>query len=108
MPTIQECIDIARIDLNDDDKERYRDAEHMLRHAREGVAVMLNMRPDLFFGNYDLDPYALALSDPIPFEVQYAPALQEYLVMRAQRKDDDYVNSGAVTLSAQFFERRLS
>lgn len=108
MPTIQACIDIARIDLNDDDKERYKDAEHMLPHAREAIAVMLNMRPDLFFGNYDLDPYALTLASDVPFDVQYVPALTEYLVMRAQRKDDDYVNSGAVTLAAQFFERRLS
>lgn len=106
--TIQDALDGARYELNDDDKERYQDAAHLLAFARDGISVMLNMRPDLFIGNLTLDVSAIGVGDALPFDAQYKPALQEYIVHRAQRRDDDYANDGHVAMASQLFEKRLS
>jgi hypothetical protein len=106
MPSMQDIVDTARFELNDDDKERYSDGI-LLTFAQDGLATMKLIRPDLFLSNMSLDPTVLTLVSQFPLDLMYKPVLQDYVVMRAQRRNDEHVNSGHVTMMAKFFEGRL-
>lgn len=47
MATFQDLIDLARVPLNDADKERYPDAK-LLGYAKDGLREAAVLRPDLF------------------------------------------------------------
>ena len=51
MPTMQEVCDVARIPLNDDDKDRYADAT-LLGYLNTAFRRAYVVRPDLRFGQY--------------------------------------------------------
>lgn len=104
--TLQDIVSTARFELNDDDKERYSDGM-LLTFAQDGLATMKSIRPDLFLADMALDPTVLTLASPFPLDLMFKPVLQDYVVMRAQRRNDEHVNTGHVTMMAKFFEGRL-
>lgn len=105
--TFQQVCDAARLDLNDADKTRYSDAD-LLKFANDGVRTIFQMRPDLFIGNmaYDFGVDAL-IGATIPISGIYKPVLQDYIVFRAQKRDDEHVNDGHVPAALAWFKERL-
>jgi len=105
--TLQQVVDLARPTLNDDDKVRWPDAE-CLAYVQTGLDTVYQIRPDLFIGKFaTFDSAALALGDPLPIEDRYRRLLADYVISRAETKDDEAVNNNRAALAYQFFEERL-
>lgn len=97
MPTFQSLIDLARDSLQDADKLRNPDAE-MLRYANHAMRVLRRFRRDLYFGTA---LFTGAMSDFTigqnwPLEDDYAPFLVDYLIARAESKNDEFADTGKV------------
>jgi hypothetical protein len=106
--TCQNIIDRARVPLNDADKTRYPDAE-MLSYLCDGIAEAYAKRPDLRFGNFKTPAVTLfGLADTFPLSAQHEIALQNYLVYRAENKDDENVNANREVKSYQMFDSVIS
>lgn len=105
--TFQQVCDAARLDLNDADKTRYADAD-LLKFANDGIRIMFQMRPDLFIGNmaYDFGT-DLAIGITVPMSPVYKPMLQDYVVFRASKRDDEHVNDGHTAAGLAWFKERL-
>lgn len=106
--TIQTVIDLARLTLNDDDKIRWPDAE-MLSYAQDGLDTVFRLRPDLFHGQFAtlFDSSALVVGSTFPIENRFRRTVADYLIMRAESKDEEAVSTGRASQSAQYFERML-
>ena len=106
--TYQTVLDLAREDLNDDAKDRYTDAQ-LMKHANDGTDEMLGLRPDMFIGFFSLDMVTngaqYATTDTLPFDGRFKRVLADYIVARAEMKDDEHVVSGRASLMAQLFAR---
>jgi hypothetical protein len=82
MSTMQDILDDARRPLNDADKTRYPDV-------------------NLFFGQYATPFTSTLVTDVLPIDDIYRPALADYVTARAESIDDEHVNSGR---AAMFFQ----
>lgn len=82
-------MDLARLDMNDDEKTRNSDAA-LLLYANDGIAKVKVMRPDLNWGNYTAQYADLSADDPFPFGLEYRPAIANYIVMRSEVSDDEF------------------
>lgn len=98
MSTMQELCDRARIPLQDAAKTRYSDAD-LLAFGVAGLLVLLDKRPDLYFGQFGtisatLD--ALALGSDFPLGRQYFQPVADYTTARARsRSAEEVVRSQA-------------
>lgn len=96
---MQGIVDLARLPIEDADKDRYTDAT-LLLYAQNGLQFVLDNRPDLFFGSFtslpDFD--ALILGDPFPLDDKYAQPIADYIISRVSGHDADHVVSGRVKL----------
>lgn len=110
--TIQDVIDLARKDLNDADAARYEDTDDLLRYANDGLDELFLLRPDVFIGSFVAaaltDGNARALGDTLLVDGRLRRALADYIVARAEMRDDEHVNSGRAVAMAGFFEKRLT
>ena len=90
--TYQQVCDLGRLPLNDDDKDRYTDAQ-LLLYAQTGIALLIDKRPDLFFGDYAAlpDPFDDVIGDNIPIDVRYKQALADYVTAGAETHDDENI-----------------
>lgn len=105
--TLQQVVDLARATLNDDDKVRWPDAE-CLGYVQGALDAIYQIRPDLFIGQFTtFDSAALGLGDPLPIEERYRRQIADYVISRAETKDDEAVNNNRAALAYQFFEERL-
>jgi hypothetical protein len=107
--TLQQVIDRARQSLNDDDKVRYTDAQAAV-DGNDGLLAMLNLRPDIFFGQlatFNTDS-AIALATALPIDTRYTLMLQDYIIHRAEYKNDESANDGRSVSALQFFQARLT
>lgn len=97
--TYQDVVDLARLPLNDADKDRYDDPA-LFGYAQSGVLLLLDRRPDLFFGNYANLPDVLgqAIGEDVPIADRYQQALADYITARAETHDDEHVVSGRAKL----------
>lgn len=86
--TFQNAIDRARIPLNDDDKDRYTDVQ-LLSYANDAILILRQKRPDLFFGAWTPSPTEYILSDNLPVDDRYFPAVADYVTARAETRDDE-------------------
>lgn len=91
MSTMQDVLDLARLDLNDADKVRNLDT-NMLKFANDGLVKAYSLRSDLRFGSYGTAYTDLALTDPFPLGLEYRPAIANYIVMRCEAGDDAFAN----------------
>ena len=93
MATFQQLVDSASVILSDPTNTRYTEAQ-LLEYANEAVAEVRKIRPDLFFGSYTtaLSTYSLASTVPIP--VEYHAYLKDFIVHRAELRDDEYSVDG--------------
>ena len=100
MSTIQGILDHARQPLNDVDKVRYPDLD-LLKYANTGLRMLRLKRPDLFFGQYATPFVDLAVTDLLPIDDEYGPALSDFVTAHAETVDDEHVDSGR---AAMFFQ----
>lgn len=91
----------ARVDINDESSERYTDPQ-LMSFANDGVREVKKVRPDLFFGSYSSALSTYTSAQNIPFDDLYVQFLKDYIVFRANMRDDEE-NSAA--RSAAFFAR---
>jgi len=107
--TVQTIIDDARESLNDADKVRWPDAE-MLIYLKNGLDTLYQMRPDLWHGQFIpefvSDNLELTTPSVFPINDRYRRMVSDYLIMRAETKDDQAVNTGRAALAYQFFEKQ--
>jgi hypothetical protein len=104
MSTIQELIDGARAaGLNDPDKITWLDERDMLPFAKALFADLMVMRPDLFVGQYDLDPMTITLASVFPLEPAYIGKAQAYIVARCHMSDSEFSQSPTAALASQLF-----
>lgn len=105
--TMQNVADGARLDLNDADKARYPDAD-LNSFANDGLRIMYQMRPDLFIGNFNYDfSVDLSIGAMLPISPIYKPVLQDYVVFRAMKRDDEHVNDGHAAAGLSWFKERM-
>lgn len=84
--------DLARDTLTDDGTS-WPDAE-VLRAVNAALAILRNKRPDLFFGHGWSASVALAaLTDAVPLDDQFQPALADYLIGRLSAKQADELST---------------
>jgi hypothetical protein len=103
MATFQTIIDSARVILNDTGTSyRYTDAQ-LIGYCNEAILEVKRTRPDFFFGQYTttLPTYTATSTVPIPTEFQ--STLVNYLVGRAEFRDDEFtVDSRASAFMGMF------
>lgn len=108
--TMQQVLDLARESLNDDDKVRYTDVS-LLKFANDGLDEIYMLRPDVFIGSFSAaaltDGNQRVVGDPLPVDGRLRRALADYIIARAELKDDEHVNSGRAVGLMKFFEKRL-
>ncbi|MEO6147525.1 MAG: DUF6682 family protein, partial [Sulfuriferula sp.] len=83
MSTMQDILDRARQPLNDVDKVRYPDLD-LLKYANTGLRMLRLKRPDLFFGQYATQFVDKVLTDTLPIDDEYGPALSDYVTAHAE------------------------
>ena len=106
MPTMQEVCDVARIPLNDDDKDRYADAT-LLGYLNTAIRRAYVVRPDLRFGQYGV-PYAdLVLGDNFPLPDHLVQPAADYATGRAHAIDEESAEAERATAYMQAFETGL-
>ena len=90
--TLQQVVDKGRKPLNDVDKARHSDSD-LLGYANDGILLMRNKRPDVFFGQYLTlgTTEQLALTDTCPLPAEYIPALADYITARGETLNDEAV-----------------
>lgn len=81
---IQAVINLARVDLNDEDKVRWPDAT-LLNHVRSYVQQAQFSRPDLFLGRFKFNTpiYTLLLTGEFPMSDRYVRSCADYIIGRA-------------------------
>lgn len=85
---MQNIVDRGRVPLNDDGKVRFTDPQ-LLSFGVDGIYVLRQKRPDLFFGQFAALPRELAVGDPFPLPEEYAPAVQDYITARAETRNSE-------------------
>lgn len=88
MTTAQQIIDLARVPLNDDDKDRYSDDDG-LRFLNTGLARLKRVRPDLFLGSLGTAWTDLTLTSAVPTPPEVDQALADYVTGRLTMRDDE-------------------
>lgn len=102
---VQALINIARADLNDEDKTRYSDSQ-LLLHVQNYVQQAIFSRPDLFLGRYEsLTPYTLVITSLFPMTDRYVRSCADYVVGRAMLNNTEEnaiaIANNYITLSAK-------
>ena len=87
MTTAQQVIDLARIPLNDGDKDRHSD-NALLGYLNSGLRALKKTRADLFIGSLKTGHTTLALGDNLPTPEEMDQAIADYLTARATLLDD--------------------
>jgi hypothetical protein len=108
MATFQQIINSARIVLNDvvlDESTltRYTEAQ-LLEFARAALVEARRVRPDLFLSMLTgaLPAYAVDATLPIPEE--YVIPLVDYVIHRAELRDDEFAVDGRAAALYQKFK----
>lgn len=105
--TLQQMIDAARVILQDTDTVRYPD-EDLVQYANDCMSTMYRLRPDFALASPLVSRSTADLSTPLPdflFEAGYEPAMVDFIVHRAQMRDDQYHDEG---ISVMMLEKFLS
>ena len=104
--TYQSVVDLARVPVNDVNKDRYSD-DVLLSFANHATLQILKRRPDLFVGQLanlpNLPDGERSLNDVFPLCAEYVQTVADYVTARAEMTDDEHVNAGRATLFMQLF-----
>lgn len=107
MATMQDVVDLARIDLNDADKVRWADTD-LLRHANAALALARGLRPDLHLGGFATPAADRALGDVFPLPLLYQRAAADYIIGRASAVDNDLGDDARAPAYLAQFEKALT
>jgi hypothetical protein len=108
MATCQAIVDKARATaLNDTDKVRYSDAD-LMGYLQDGVSRAYALRPDLRYGSYGTTPAALSLGSTFPLPVQHEAVVADYVIARAESRDDENVNANRELKFMQAFDAGIT
>lgn len=88
--TAAEVIVSALRTLNDDAQDRYGDAE-LFGYIVDALQAMKTARPDLFIGALSTPIAITQRTDQLPIDEQFFRPLVDYVIARAETKDDDAV-----------------
>ena len=101
--TYQSVVDLARVPVNDVNKDRYSDGV-LLSFANHATLQILKRRPDLFVGQLaNLPDGERSLNDAFPLPAEYVQTVADYVTARAEMTDDEHVNAGRAALFMQLF-----
>lgn len=103
--TMQQVVDMGRIPLNDDNKSRITDAV-ALTFARNAILMLLQRRPDLFYGRFLALPTiaTLALTDTFPVDDTIAPAVADFITARSETRNDEAIVEQRAALFFSLFK----
>jgi len=81
--SMQAVVNLARLDLNDDDKVRYPDSK-LLPFVNNFIQEAVKNRPDLFLGSFlSLPDDNLKLVDTFPLPNKYKRACADFVIARS-------------------------
>lgn len=101
--TYQSAVDLARVPLNDANRDRYSD-DILLLFANHAMLQILKRRPDLFVGQFSSLPNGeRSLNDAFPLPSEYVQTVADYVTARAEMTDDEHVNAGRAALFMRLF-----
>lgn len=87
---MQQVVDRARIPLNDLDADAYRySVDDLLMYANFALRKVRRDRPDLYFGTYSTPLTDKVIGDTLPIDDDFAEAVVDYVVARAETKNDE-------------------
>ena len=95
MATFQSVIDATRTFLQDSGSARYSDSD-LLIYANEAIAEAKRVRPDFFLGTFSTLLTDYALADTVPIPIEYQSYLKDYIMARAEFRDDEYSIDGRI------------
>lgn len=104
--SIKEMVEDARVLLQDTRSPfRYRQSE-LVTNLNSALMQARRLRPDLFIGRFGKEDFAYTadrLEEPFPLPAWYSEAFVEYMVGRAELRDDEFTNEGrAIALMNRF------
>lgn len=99
---------MARHPLNDDAKVRAPDATCLV-YVKAALHLLLNKRPDLFFGQFTALPDipALVVGSNFPVDDTYATAVADYIVARVESGNDEAVLAERAAMFFNLFKGGL-
>lgn len=106
MTTLQEVIDLARIDLNDPAKIRWPDAA-LLKFANDALQLARTFRADLFVGSLSSAQNDLTVGGTFPLPLAYRRPVADYIIGRAALKDDENAQMDRAPGYLQMFKLAL-
>lgn len=111
MATFQNVINDSRVLLNDEVSElnpevRYTEAQ-LLGYAKSALIEARRVRPDLFLSNLTTSFSSYTVSSTIPVADEYLIALVDYVVHRAELRDDEFAVDGRSSILLQKFKANL-
>lgn len=106
MTTLQAVLDLARIELNDDDKSRWTDPV-LLGYANSAIRQAFKVRPDLRLGSYATPFTDLAVGGTFPIPDDYKRAVADYIIGRAQSVENDEAEVGRSALFMGAFDKQM-
>jgi hypothetical protein len=111
MATFQQILNDARVLLNDEVIDsttvtRYTEAQ-LLGYARQALVEARRIRPDLFLANLTAAFPVLTATSVVPMPEEYHVCLTDYVVHRAELRDDEFAVDGRSAGLLQKFKAGL-
>lgn len=106
MTTVNGVISDVRVLLNDSDGSRYTTAQ-LMRILNQGLAEAWRIRPDLFVSSPGSNFEERIAGDNTTLPAEYANALIDYIVGRAELRDDEFAADGRAMALLNSFRTRL-
>ena len=95
--TVAEVLADASRTLNDEALVRYKQPE-LIGFVVDALQGLRNVRPDIFVGKLNTAIGTLALASPLPVEEMFYRPIVDYVIGRAETKDDEHVVSARAQL----------
>lgn len=92
----------SQVILQDEQGIRYA-TNDLMRYANDGVQIAFRLRPDFKLGNYTVGSVTYVATDEVPLPEAYQMLISDYVVYRAELRDDEYSQDGrAASLQNKF------
>lgn len=104
----QAVVDLARMTLNDDAKDKNTDA-NLLTYGNDAIQEIYLMRPDLRLGSFGT-AYVEAtdvVNDDFPLDGSFKRPVADYIIARAEFQDAVHVTTGRALASYGIFKEQL-
>ena len=111
MATFQTVVNDARVLLSDEvtdlnPEPRYTEAQ-LIGYAVTALSEARRVRPDLFLSNLTTSFSSYTVSSTVPIADEYLVCLVDYVVHRAELRDDEFAVDGRSAMLMQKFKSTL-